>query len=127
MSNVPADLKYSDTHEWAKTENDGTVRVGITDHAQKELGDLVYVELPAVGERFEAGDNCGTLESVKAVAELVCPFSGTILARNEELYENPEAVNGDPYSAWMFAIRPDSSADLDHLLDAAAYTRLLTE
>ncbi|MGH8551076.1 MAG: glycine cleavage system protein GcvH [Methylococcales bacterium] len=128
MSNVPENLKYTADHEWAILESDGTVRIGITDHAQKQLGDLVFVEMPDVGGRFTAGEPCGSVESVKAVAEFFCPVSGTVIARNEELNGSPELINDEPYSGgWIFTIRPDSAADFDRLLDAAAYTKLLTE
>ncbi|MCI0654386.1 MAG: glycine cleavage system protein GcvH [Methylococcaceae bacterium] len=127
MSNVPEDLRYTANHEWARLEGDGTVKIGITDHAQKQLGDLVFVELPNGGDRLAADDACGSLESVKAVAELYCPVSGTVIARNEELNDAPESINDNPYGAWLFTIRPDSAADFERLLDAAAYTRVLTE
>ncbi|MGH8558984.1 MAG: glycine cleavage system protein GcvH [Methylococcales bacterium] len=127
MSNIPSDLKYTEDHEWAKLESDGTVKVGITDHASKELGDLVYVELLKTGQDLSAGDAFGTLESVKAVVELYCPVSGTIIAVNQELDEAPESIGDDPYVTWIIAIRPDSVADLDDLLDAEAYEKLLTD
>lgn len=128
MSDVPEDLKYTSDHEWARLESDGTVKIGVTDHAQRQLGDLVFVELPKVGDWYTANDACGTLESVKAVAELYFPVTGKVTACNERLNEEPELVNQEPYGdGWMFTIRPDSAADFNHLLDATAYTKLLTE
>jgi glycine cleavage system H protein len=128
MSNVPADFRYTKDHEWARLESDGTVRIGITDHAQKQLGDVVYVELPDVGSRFEVNEPCASIESVKAVSEIYCPASGTVSARNDRLDAEPDLVNEDPYGeGWIFTIRPDSGADYNLLLDAAAYTAYLAD
>ena len=118
----PSDLKYTKNHEWIRTG--GTeARVGITDYAQKQLGDVVYLELPEVGRRLSKGDVFGTIESVKAVSELYAPVSGVVTAVNRSLTEKPENVNSDPHGSWMIALKPDDAADTD-LLDAAQYTEL---
>ncbi len=122
--NLPEDVRYTDDHEWAKVSGD-VVRVGISDYAQDQLGDIVFVELPDVGETFEAGDEFGTLESVKAVSELYIPVGGEITAVNTELEDTPELVNQDPYSGWIIEVRPDDSNDLESLLDRAAYLEIL--
>lgn len=122
--NLPEDVRYTDDHEWAKVSGD-VVRVGISDYAQDQLGDIVFVELPGVGETFEAGDEFGTLESVKAVSELYIPVGGEITAVNTELEDTPELLNQDPYSGWIIEVRPDNSEELESLLDRAAYLELL--
>ena len=124
--NIPADLKYAKSHEWARLEDDGTVTVGITDHAQGLLGDLVFVENPAVGRMLSAGEECAVVESVKAASDIYAPLAGEVLAINEELSDAPENINDDAYATWMFKLKPDNAADLDGLLDAAAY-RVLVE
>ena len=116
---IPSELKYTDTHEWVRTESDGTVSVGITNHAQEQLGDLVYVESPQVGRKFSKGEECGVIESVKAASDLYSPLSGEIVAVNEELADAPEKINESAYDAWMFRIRPDDLAELESLLDAS--------
>lgn len=121
MSNVPAALRYAASHEWARLEQDGTVTVGITDHAQQALGDVVFVELPEVGKALAAGDAAGVVESVKAASDIYAPLAGEVIAVNEVLADAPESVNGDPYGAWFFKLKPASAADLEQLLDAAAY------
>ncbi len=121
MSNVPANLKYTNSHEWLRLEADGTVTVGITDHAQEALGDLVFVELPEVGAHFDAEKELAVVESVKAAADVYAPLSGTITAVNQDAVDAPESVNQDAYAAWLFQMKPDNAADLDKLLDAAAY------
>lgn len=121
MSNVPAGLKYSPSHEWLRLEADGTVTVGITDHAQEALGDLVFVELPEVGAHFEAEKEIAVVESVKAAADVYAPVAGTVTAVNQDAADAPESVNQDAYAAWLFKLKPDNAADLDGLLDAAAY------
>lgn len=121
MSNLPAGLKYAKTHEWARQEPDGTVKVGISDHAQEALGDLVYLELPAIGRRVGAGEACAVVESVKAASDVNSPLSGEIVARNEALADSPEQVNQSPYEAWLFAVKPDDISELDRLLDAEGY------
>ena len=125
--NSPADLKYSDSHEWARLENDGSVTVGITWHAQHLLGDLVYVENPSVGKEFSKGAECGVVESVKAASDIYCPVSGAVVAVNEELSSSPEKINEDPYAAWMFKLKPSNPAELKDLLDAAQYEKLVAE
>ena len=122
---IPAELKYTDTHEWVRVEPDGTVSVGITDHAQEQLGDLVYVESPQVGSKFSKGEECGVIESVKAASDLYSPLGGEVLAVNEELADAPEKINESAYDAWMFRIRPDDPAELDALLDAAGYGKIV--
>ena len=119
----PTDLKYTKDHEWVRTAG-AEARVGITDYAQKQLGDVVYLELPEVGRRLSQGDVFGTIESVKAVSELYAPLSGVVTAVNTALAERPEAVNSDPHGSWMIAIQPDGPAEDGDLLDAAAYTEL---
>lgn len=122
---IPSDLKYTKTHEWARREADGTISVGITHHAQDLLGDMVYVENPAVGRRLAAGEECAVVESVKAASDVYAPVSGEVVAVNEEVVASPEKINQDPYGAWMFRIRPADPAELDGLLDAAAYAALV--
>ena len=122
---VPTDLKYTDSHEWARLNADGTVSVGITHHAQDRLGDLVYVENPEVGKRFQKGQECGVVESVKAASDIYAPVSGEVVAINEELSANPERINQDAYAAWMFKLKPSDAAELGALLDAAGYQRLV--
>lgn len=118
---IPTELRYTRTHEWARQEPDGTVSVGITHHAQDLLGDMVYVENPAVGRRVAAGEECAVVESVKAASDVYAPVAGEVVAVNEEVSNSPERINQDPYGAWMFRIRPDNPADFAGLLDAAAY------
>ena len=120
MSN-PADLKYTASHEWVKTEADGTITIGITQHAQELLGDMVFVETPAVGRKVKAKEEVAVVESVKAAADVYAPVSGEVTAVNSELDSAPEAINADPYGAWMFKMKPDNAADVAALLDAAAY------
>ena len=119
----PADLKYTKDHEWIRMK-DGEAAVGITDFAQRQLGDIVYVELPEVGRKVAQGEAFGTIESVKAVSELFSPVSGEVVAVNGDLASHPEAVNAKPHDTWMIRLRPDSPADADSLLDAAAYNEL---
>lgn len=118
---IPADLKYTASHEWVKTEADGTITIGITQHAQELLGDMVFVETPAVGRKLKAKEECAVVESVKAAADVYAPVSGEVTAVNGDLDSTPEAINSDPYGAWMFKMKPDSAADVAALLDAAAY------
>ncbi|AJY22726.1 glycine cleavage system protein GcvH [Burkholderia ambifaria] len=125
MSNVPADLKYTDEHEWIRTEADGTLTVGITDHAQSTLGDIVFLELPAVGKSVSAGDAVGVVESVKAASDIYSPVSGEIIAINEEAADSPEEVNSDAYAVWLFKIKLADGASTDKLIDAAAYSKLI--
>ena len=123
--NVPVELKYTDTHEWLRREGDGTVTVGITWHAQDRLGDLVYVENPAVGKSFVKGQECGVVESVKAASDIYAPISGDIVAINTDLSSSPERINEDAYAAWMFRLKPTNPGEIDSLLDAAAYEKLV--
>lgn len=121
MSNIPAHLKYAASHEWVLQNADGTVTVGITDHAQEALGDLVFVELPAVGAVFEAEKEIAVVESVKAAADVYAPIAGEVIEINQAVVDAPEAVNQDAYAAWLFKLKPANAADLDTLLDAAGY------
>ncbi|WP_116135841.1 glycine cleavage system protein GcvH [Trinickia diaoshuihuensis] len=125
MSNVPADLKYTDEHEWIRTEADGTVTVGITDHAQSTLGDIVFLELPEVGKEIKAGDAVGVVESVKAASDIYAPVSGEIVAVNEAAVDAPDEVNADAYASWLFKVKLADPASVDGLLDAAAYEKLV--
>lgn len=121
MSNIPADLKYTRSHEWLRREADGSLTVGITDHAQEALGDLVFVELPEVGAHFDAEQELAVVESVKAAADVYAPIAGTVTEVNQAAADAPESVNQDAYAAWLFKMKPDNAADFDGLLDAAAY------
>jgi glycine cleavage system H protein len=118
---TPADLKYTASHEWVKTEADGTISIGITQHAQELLGDMVFVETPEVGRKLKAKEECAVVESVKAAADVYAPVSGAVTAVNADLDGSPENINSDPYGAWMFKMKPDNAADVAALLDAAAY------
>ena len=122
MSNVPTELKYRDSHEWVRKEADGTYTVGITEHAQELLGDMVFVDLPDVGSTYEQGDDCAVAESVKAASDIYAPLSGEILAVNTELEAAPELVNSAPYTeGWLFRLQAKNEAELSELLDAAEY------
>ena len=125
--NVPADLKYAQSHEWAKLEADGLVTIGITDHAQEALGDIVFLELPQVGRKLKAGEECAVVESVKAASDIYAPVAGEVVAVNQAAAAAPESVNQDAYAAWLFRLKPDNAADLDGLLDAAAYAKVAAE
>ncbi|WP_035054901.1 glycine cleavage system protein GcvH [Andreprevotia chitinilytica] len=126
MSNVPAELKYVDTHEWLRLEADGTVTIGITDHAQELLGDVVYVELPEVGAQLAEHAVAGVVESVKAASDVYAPIAGEVVAINEELVASPELANTAPYGeAWFFRVKPADANALDGLMDAAGYTDLI--
>jgi glycine cleavage system H protein len=120
MSN-PGNLKYTASHEWIKTETDGTISVGITQHAQELLGDMVFVESPVVGRKLKAKEECAVVESVKAAADIYAPVSGVVTAVNSDLDSAPESINSDPYAAWMFKMKPDNPADVAALMDAKAY------
>ena len=119
--NVPANLKYTKSHEWVRAEADGTITVGITEHAQDLLGDLVFIDLPDVGKEFAAEQEAVVVESVKAAADVYAPVSGTVIEVNSAVSDTPESVNQDAYAAWLFKMKPANIADLDALLDAAAY------
>ena len=121
---TPHDLKYTSSHEWVKLEADGTATVGITFHAQEMLGDVVFVENPAVGRKVVKGEECGVIESVKAAADIYAPVSGEIVAANSELADAPERINQDPYAAWMFRVKPSTPGELGELLDATAYQEI---
>ncbi len=125
MSKTPNNLRYTKSHEWVKKEADGTVTVGITDHAQGLLGDMVFVELPKVGTKVATGKECGVVESVKAASDVYAPVAGEITAVNTAVSDAPETVNQDAYAAWMFRIKPASAAEIDALLDAKAYEALV--
>jgi glycine cleavage system H protein len=120
---LPQNLRYTASHEWARHEPDGSVSVGITDHAQEQLGDIVFVEAPEVGRKVTAGESVGVVESVKAASDIYAPIAGEIVAANAELAAAPEKVNQDAFAAWMYRIKPANAADLDALLDAAAYEK----
>jgi glycine cleavage system H protein len=123
--NVPKELKYADSHEWMRAEDDGTVTVGITDHAQEALGDLVFIELPAVGRKVAAGEACAVVESVKAASDVYAPIAGEVVAANTAVTTAPESLNADAYTAWLFRIKPDDANALSSMLDAAAYEKLI--
>jgi glycine cleavage system H protein len=121
MSNIPADLRYAASHEWARLEADGSVTVGISDHAQEALGDVVYVELPEVGKQLAAAQEAGVVESVKAASDIYAPVGGEVIAINEALADSPELVNSDPYGTWFFKLKPNDAGELEQLLNAAGY------
>ena len=127
MSNIPAELRFAESHEWARLEADGSVTVGISDHAQEALGDVVFVELAEVGKVFAAGDAAGVVESVKAASDIYSPVSGEVIAVNDELADAPESLNEKPYEAWIFKLKPSNPADLEKLLDAAGYKAAIGE
>jgi glycine cleavage system H protein len=121
--NVPADRKYAESHEWALVRPDGTVDVGISDHAQAALGDLVFIELPAVGRTLAAGEACAIVESVKAASDVYAPLAGDVVAVNSDVVGAPEKVNENAYDAWLFRLKPTDPAALSRMLDAAAYEK----
>jgi len=122
MSDVPSELRVASSHEWARLEEDGSVTVGITDHAQDALGDVVFVELPEVGDTLAAGSEAGVVESVKAASDIYAPVSGEVIAVNEQLEDAPETVNSNPYNdGWIFKLQPSDTAELDKLLSAQNY------
>jgi glycine cleavage system H protein len=128
MSKIPGDLKYAKSHEWAKKQPDGTVVIGITDHAQSALGDLVFVEVPKAGRKVTAGEACAVVESVKAASDVYAPISGEVVEGNPALAGAPETLNSDPYGkGWMFKLKPANAAELDKLLDAAGYEKVVAE
>ena len=120
---IPAELKYTESHEWVRTEADGTLTIGITDHAQEALGDIVFIELPAAGKTVAAGDAIAVIESVKAASDIYAPVSGEIVAANDALAATPDQVNGAPYDSWLFKIKPAADATQDRLIDADAYSK----
>jgi glycine cleavage system H protein len=119
--NVPSNLKYTESHEWVRSEADGTLTIGITDFAQDALGDLVFVELPEIGRKLKAGEACAVVESVKAASDVYAPIAGEVVATNDELKDKPEAINADAFSAWLWKLKPSNAADMSALLDAAKY------
>ena len=125
--NVPANLKYTASHEWVRTEADGTLSIGITDHAQAALGDLVYVELPALGRKLAAAEACAVVESVKAASDVYAPVAGEVVAVNAAVTEAPEQVNKDSYAAWFFRLKPTDPASVAKLLDAKAYESTIAD
>jgi len=128
MSEVPENLKYSIDHDWVRLEDDGLVVIGITDHAQEALGELVFVEVPEEGQSFQRGDPCAVVESVKAASDVNAPVTGEVVSINSALEESPELVNQNPYDdGWLIRLRPSDPAELDELLEADAYNRLLAE
>jgi glycine cleavage system H protein len=128
MSNIPSHLQYTESHEWVNLDEQGNVRIGITDHAQEALGDLVFVELPAVGDEISQGDPCAVVESVKAASDLYAPVSGKVIAVNEELDDDPALINSGPYDdGWLFEIELIDKAELESLKDAETYAQLIEE
>ncbi|CAH0285686.1 glycine cleavage system protein GcvH [Erwinia aphidicola] len=128
MSNVPAELKYRDSHEWVRKEADGTFTVGITEHAQELLGDMVFVDLPDLGNTYSQGEDCAVAESVKAASDIYAPLSGEIIEVNSALESEPELVNSDPYTeGWLFKIKASDDTEFETLLDAAAYAAAISE
>ena len=123
MSNIPAELRYTKSHEWVRKNEDGTFTVGISDHAQELLGDLVFVDTPDSGSSFEQGDDCAVVESVKAASDVYCPISGEVLDANAQLADTPEVINADPYGdGWIFTIKAEDEGDFDGLMSAEEYT-----
>jgi glycine cleavage system H protein len=127
MTNLPTDLKYAPSHEWARLEKDNIVRVGITDFAQQELGDLVFIELPELGRKLAEKEQCAVVESVKTASDLFSPVSGVVVAVNEALADEPELVNNDAFGTWLFCIKADDLSGLDNLMDAEEYQRMIDE
>ena len=125
--NIPADLKYTESHEWVRAEADGTVTVGITEYAQDALGDIVFVELPKVGKAYTAGDDAAVVESVKAASDIYAPVSGEVVAVNDAVAAAPESINADAYSAWLFKLKPSDASAINGLLDATAYGKTTAE
>jgi len=122
---IPADLKYTPSHEWVRVEADGTLTIGITHHAQDLLGDMVFIETPAAGRTLAKGEECAVVESVKAASDVYAPVAGEVVAANADVEASPESVNQDTYSAWLFKIKPANPADVSELLDAAAYQKVV--
>ena len=122
---IPADLKYTPSHEWVRVEADGTLTVGITHHAQDLLGDMVFIESPAAGRTLAKGEECAVVESVKAASDVYAPVAGEVIAANGDVESSPESVNQDAYAAWLFKLKPANAGDVAGLLDAAAYQKLV--
>ncbi len=128
MSEIPSELRYSESHEWAEQLEDGVIRIGVTDHAQEQLGDLVFVELPEEGEAVSRGDACAVVESVKAASDIYSPITGEVVTVNETLADSPETVNNDPYGdGWLFTVRAADDGELDELMDADSYQEHIAE
>ena len=125
--NIPAQLKYTESHEWVRAEADGTVTVGITEYAQDALGDIVFVELPKVGKSYSAGDDVAVVESVKAASDIYAPLSGQVVAVNDAVADAPDSINADAYSAWLFKLMPSDPTAINGLLDATAYGKATGE
>ncbi|HEY9099834.1 MAG TPA: glycine cleavage system protein GcvH [Thiobacillus sp.] len=123
--NIPADLKYTPSHEWVRVEADGTLTIGITHHAQDLLGDMVFIENPAAGRNLNKGEECAVVESVKAASDVYAPVAGEVIAGNGDVESSPETVNQDAYAAWLFKIKPANPGDVTELMDAAAYQKLV--
>lgn len=126
MSNIPAELRYTTSHEWVRVEADGTLTVGVTNHAQQALGDVVFLELPEAGRVVEAGESVAVIESVKAASDIYAPVAGEVIANNEEAVNAPEGVNQDAYGAWLFKIKPADANAVNGLLDAAGYENAIS-
>ena len=128
MSNVPENLKYTKSHEWIRSEDDGTVTIGVTEHAQDMLGDMVFVELPEADSSIDVGEDCAVVESVKAASDVYAPLAGEVVAVNESLEDSPDLVNKDPYGeGWLFRMRPSDASALDALLDPEAYKQVVAD
>ena len=128
MSNIPSELKYAPSHEWVRDEGDGTFTVGISEHAQELLGDMVFVELPEVGDEVDAGEECAVAESVKAASDIYAPITGTVVEINEELEDSPETVNADAFGdGWLFKVKVEDESELETLLDAEGYATSIAE
>lgn len=128
MSNIPEDLLYSEQHLWLERQSDNSYRAGITDFAQEELGDIVFVELPEMERSYAQDDECALVESVKSASDIYCPLAGEIVETNPEVEENPEKINSDPYGdGWIFRLMPNDEADMDALMDAEAYQSMIEE
>lgn len=127
MSKIPTDLKYTKSHEWVKAGSDGSVTIGITDHAQEALGDIVFVEVPQKGRKLAAGEACAVVESVKAASDIYSPIAGEVIEGNAGLADAPENINADPYGNWIMRIKPANSTDLNTLLDAKAYEQVVAD
>lgn len=126
MSNTPTDLKYTKSHEWVRTEADGSLTIGVTDHAQEALGDVVFLELPEAGRSLKAGEACAVIESVKAASDIYAPVAGEVVEFNQQAVDAPEAVNADAYATWLFKLKPAAGYDLSGLLDAAGYEAVIS-
>ncbi|MFD8805766.1 glycine cleavage system protein GcvH [Streptomyces sp. NPDC059597] len=127
MSYIPSDLRYAETHEWVRPEADGAMSLGLTDHAQKALGDVVFVELPEVGKILDVGEPVGTVESVKAASDFYAPVAGEVTAVNDEVTDDPELINQEPYDTWLVRLKPSNTSDYEKLLDASAYQGIIGE